>query len=337
LGLHALERLDGSPRWQPWRLPPAELATAASKELEAGARHAAGARFDFVTDVERVTIAFTGAEDSSALDVVVDGGLHARVPITLGEQSPVMDLPAGSHRLEIWLPQSGENLLGPIDLDGVGSVVASAPRPLRWVTYGSSITQCSEADGPSDTWPAIVATSLDWDLTNLGFGGQCHLDPVAARTIRDADYDVISLCIGINIYGAASFSERSLHSAICGFVETVREGHPGVPIVMMSPITAPSRESVFNQVGLTLSDVRRIVTHASQTLQRLGDEQLTLIEGRDVFGEADTRLLADDVHPTAAGYRLIAQRIAPVLRVAAGPPAANLATGSSVIGFGLSF
>jgi hypothetical protein len=143
LGLHALERLDGSPRWQPWRLPPAELATAASKELEAGARHAAGARFDFVTDVERVTIAFTGAEDSSALDVVVDGGLHARVPITLGEQSPVMDLPAGSHRLEIWLPQSGENLLGPIDLDGVGSVVASAPRPLRWVTYGSSITQCA--------------------------------------------------------------------------------------------------------------------------------------------------------------------------------------------------
>lgn len=327
LGLHMLERLDGAQRWQPWRLPRVGLATAASEALEAQARHAAGARFDFVTDAERMTIAFTGAEESSVMDVVVDGGLHARLPITTEDQSLSMDLPTGSHRLEIWLPQFGENLLGPVDLDGVRNVAASAPRSLRWATYGSSITQCRNADGPSETWPAIVASALDWDLTNLGFAGQCHLDPVAARTIRDADYDFISLCLGINIYGQSSFGARSLHSAICGFVETVREGHPGVPMVMISPIAAPHRESVPNQVGLTLSEVRRIVTHAGQTLQSLGDEQLTLIDGRDIFGEADAGLLADHVQPTAAGYRLMAERLAPVLRDAASPPAANLAPG----------
>jgi hypothetical protein len=326
-GLHSLEPLDGSEWFQPWRLPSAGLATAASEVLEDRARHASGARFRFVTDASSITMAITGADDSSAMDVVVDGDLLVRLPVVAGEQSLAVELPDGLRSLEVWLPQFGVNLLGPIDVEQASVVAASPPRTLRWATYGSSITQCRTAEGPSDTWPARVARLLDWELTNLGFGGECHLDSVAARTIRDADFEFISLCLGINIYGASSFSERALHSAICGFVETVREGHPGVPMAIMSPIAAPNLESVPNRVGLTLSDVRRIVTHAGETLQHLGEGPLTLIDGRQIFGDADAGLLGDDLHPTPAGYRVMAERLGPVLADAAGRSAANLPSG----------
>ncbi|MEV0398345.1 SGNH/GDSL hydrolase family protein [Polymorphospora rubra] len=149
---------------------------------------------------------------------------------------------------------------------------------VRWVTYGSSITQCHAAAGPSETWPALVARRLRWDLTRLGFSGECHLDPITARAIAERPADLISLCLGINVYGRGSFGPRTLAGQVSGFVQTIRGAHPSVPIVVISPIISPSRETLPNPAEMTLEDVREAVTGAVTTLRRHGDARLHLVE-----------------------------------------------------------
>jgi hypothetical protein len=255
-----------------------------------------------------------GAEDSSAIDVIVDGSLHDRRPIAGGAQKAKFDLPAGVHQLEVWLPQFGAGLVGFIELEDFGVLLPSPPAALRWGAYGSSITQCRTAEGPSETWPAIASRSLNWELSNLGFSGECHLDPIAASTIRDAGFDIISMCLGINIYRRSTFNARSLQPAVSGFIDTVRAGNPDTPIVVVTAIASPSNESVLNDARLTLEDVRAAIERSVDALRRRGDDLLTLVDGRELLGATDAALLVDGVHPSAEGYRLLAARITPYLR-----------------------
>nr|WP_239063336.1 GDSL-type esterase/lipase family protein [Streptomyces sp. SID13031] len=185
------------------------------------------------------------------------------------------------------------------------------PSGPRWITYGSSITQCTGAYGPSETWPALVARRHGWDLVALGFAGECHLDPIAARTIRDTPARLISLCLGTNIYGGETFGGRTLPGQVEAFISTVRDGHPHTPIVVITPLPAPSLEGKPNALGLTLDDIRACVELGARTLR---DPDLTLIDGRTILSTEEAQALyADDLHPNPDGYRLIADRLAPLL------------------------
>jgi hypothetical protein len=241
------------------------------------------------------------------VDVLVDGELHRRCEIQEGEQRIAVDLPGRSATVEIWLPQSGMIAVRALSFDGEAEPLA--PAGPRWITYGSSITQCAGAYGPSETWPALVARRHEWDLVALGFAGECHLDPVAARTIRDTPARLISLCLGINIYGGETFSGRTLPTQVEAFVSTVREGHPHTPLVVITPLLAPSLEGRQNAVGLTLDDVRACVKLGARV-----DPEVQVIDGRAVLSHDEARALyVDDVHPGPEGYRLIAERLAPRL------------------------
>jgi hypothetical protein len=307
--------------WAPWRLPPARIETAHAPALTGHARKPAGARIGMRTDatalsiaIERVDFDDESPEDPAHVDIVVDGRLAHRLPVAPGAGSVAAELPGGGKEVEIWLPHASCVRIGRITLGG-HSEVAPAPRSgSRWITYGSSITHCKAADGPSETWPALVARQNGWRLTCLGFGGQCHLDPLVARTIRDAEADLISMCLGINIYGGNTYNLRTLATNVSGFIETVRDGHPDTPIVVITPIMAPDREQQPNVAGMTLVEIREQVVAAVETLERLGDAHLAIIDGLEVLGAGETDLLTDRLHPSADGYRLMAERLAPRLR-----------------------
>ncbi len=280
------ELVDSVPR----RLPSTPLHQA----LEDVARMPAGVRLEFETTAS----AFAWNLDTTGdVDVVVDGELVSRSPTVR-----VTSLAEGRKQVRIWLPQSHHVRLGDFHLTGD---LIPLPEGPRWLTYGSSITQCRLAAGPSETWPALVATELGWSLRCLGFSGECHLDPAVARFIRDSEADVISLCVGVNIHGRATFSQRSLGPALDGFIRTIRDGHPHTPILLITPLHAPDREQQPNAVGLTLADVRAEITNAPHGLP--------VLDGRRVLGPADAHLLADGLHPNADGYRLIAKRLKPHL------------------------
>ncbi|MDA1075591.1 MAG: lipase, partial [Proteobacteria bacterium] len=105
-----------------------------------------------------------------------------------GDQDRVLfDNPAGKDAtLSLWLPHNAFIELRSLIIDDDASIAPPDPETrLRWWHHGSSISHCMEAEDPALIWPAHAAREADLAVTNLGFGGQCHLDQFIARTLRD--------------------------------------------------------------------------------------------------------------------------------------------------------
>ncbi|WP_147918819.1 GDSL-type esterase/lipase family protein [Ruania zhangjianzhongii] len=295
--------------YQPWRLPPERARRAHAPALVEMAQMAAGVRVELITDAAALRLPLTFSYDSpGTLDLTVDGELVDRRQLTDGSHTLTWDLPEGLHEVRIWLPQVGRTTVGMLELSG-GTTIEPLPARPRWVTYGSSISQCRLAAGPSETWPAIAATTRGWDLTCLGLSGQCQLDPIVERALESLEADVISLCLGINIHNAATFSERTFAAQASGFIERVRDSHPGVPIAVITPIGSPDRETTDNAVGLNLETMREALADVVAVLSE-DDEHLHLVDGLGVLDVDEAHLLADGLHPGAEGYRLMGTRLA---------------------------
>lgn len=230
--------------------------------------------------------------------------------------------------VEIWLPNNAAVEI--LDLTADAPMSAEpAPAAPRWTHYGSSISHCAEAESPLGTWPAAAARKLGLNLTSLAFGGSAHLDNFAARIIRDLDADLISLKIGINIINGDTMKRRTFIPAVHGFIDTIREAKPDVPVLVVSPIVCPMHETapgpttydfatgtfrpvpppVTNEdLGLLhLAEIRSIladiVSARSQT-----DPVLYYLDGLDLFGPDDAGDLPDGLHPNTKGYGRMAQR-----------------------------
>src|SRR6266704_1813796 len=105
-----------------------------------------------------------------------------------------------------------------------------------WLRHGSSISQGSNATTPARTWPAVAARLAGAELRNLGIGGSALADPFTARVMRDAPADLVSVKLGINVVNLDSMRLRSFVPAVHGFLDTIRDGHPTTPLVIISPI-----------------------------------------------------------------------------------------------------
>lgn len=273
----------------------------------------AGVRLAFRTTGASITGLLAIAGEASSVDLAVDGELRASAPLPGVESFTFDGLPDGDKLIELWLPQSGRFRLSALELDGDATVTSATRSGPRWTTYGSSISQCGAAESPAYTWPAIVARERELDLTCLGFGGQCHLDPMIARLIRDTPADVITICAGINIQGGASLNARSFGPALIGTVRTIREKHPDIPIGLISPIFSPPRETTANAVGFSLQMMRREVEAAVAALRSCDDANVHYFSGLDVFGPELAHLLPDDLHPDAEGYKALGRNFADVV------------------------
>ncbi|WP_051426299.1 GDSL-type esterase/lipase family protein [Jiangella gansuensis] len=310
--------VEHGPGWsRGWRLPLSRIELFPGDGLRSRAAMQAGVRLEFSTDATVISGSATVMDEADAtiVDLVVKGTYLASAPV-LGDGSftftglaPVMK------EVELWLPQYGDVRLTSLAVNA-GADVRRSPdtdRP-RLVTYGSSITQCRAAASPSRTWPALVAADLGMDLTCLGFGSECHVDPMIARLIRDRPADLVVTCLGINVYGSGTFTERSFLPAVLGFLSTVRDGHPGTPIVVISPIVSPDREAVAGPTGMTLAELRSYVEEAVALLAE-HDDGLHLIRGLEAFGPDQAHLLHDGLHPGPDGYVQLARSILGRLRV----------------------
>jgi hypothetical protein len=292
---------------QAWRIPFADRSLF-HPELAVRAAMPAGVRLQFRSDTRTLHLAYqTEGEEVKPLDVVIDGKLYASVPVAQQEEVTLRDLPAGEKRFALWLPQFGQFRLRTLGLDD-GASFEHGLEILKdnWMTYGSSITQCKAADSPTRTWPAIVAQRCQYNLTCLGYGGQCHLDPLVAQFMRDRDADFISLCVGINIHGG-SLGPRTFGPGIIGFIRILREKHVQTPIAVISPICSPPRETKPGATGLTLQAMRDEVRKAVEILRGHGDKNVHYVDGLQLFGPDAVHMLPDELHPDTAGYAHLAE------------------------------
>ncbi|MGF1447879.1 MAG: SGNH/GDSL hydrolase family protein [Opitutales bacterium] len=276
----------------------------------------AGVRLRFRTDSPVVELTCTLEPHDSfegRYDFRVNGDLaDTQVPVEAGPTTFRFEREGDGEALcEIWLA-----IFMPIQLESLRVAEGCSLEPvpdtrLKWLTYGSSITKCRTADGASLTWPAVAARQCDLNLTCLGFGGQCHLEAMVGRMLRDLPADIITLKLGINVYGASSLTPRTYPGAVIGLIQLIREKHTRTPIGLITPILSPEREAAPNNAGMTLEDYRVVNRDAFERLRALGDERLFLFEGPEVLlGLDDAHLLPDDLHPNGEGYQLMGRRAA---------------------------
>lgn len=342
------------------RSPDSGRAQLADRAFDFSSAVPSGVRLEMLTDATaleldaRLTVLLPPGMPSagSVFDLVVDGEL--REPVVATEQSTVVFDPATGdlqarpaepatvrfrlgprareRRVEIWLPVAPACTLTDIRIPEWASLLpAPASGPL-WAHYGSSISQCADAGRPTATWPAAVARSAGRSLLNLGLGGQCHLDPFMARAVRDLPASAISLELGINVLNADSMRERAFVAAFHGFLDTIRDGHPDTPVLIITPIVCPAAErrpgpTLVGSDGmvrtadrpaelalgaLTLTRIRELLHRHVERRRGNGDDRLRLVDGTALLGPDDVAELPDGLHPSAAGYARMAERLLPL-------------------------
>lgn len=295
----------------PWRIFHEEQDFYTPNLLEGVAEIPAGVRITFHTNSPTLMVEFSAAEDGLAFDLVIDKKLVKTIIPSLEEKTFTVDgLSSENKLIEIYLSQQQKVALKNVWIDEEAVWHTDSSERKKWIAYGSSITQCREAESPSQTWPAIAADKLDLALTCLGFSGQCQYETMIARTIRDTPADFISLCAGINTYGADCYNARTFQAAIIGFIKIIREKHKNVPIVLSSPIYGAFREETPNLVGYTLIEMRKQIKEIVEIFNKNGDNQLFYIDGLDILSEEHANLLPDDLHPNAEGYKMMGQNFA---------------------------
>ena len=237
-------------------------------------------------------------------------------------------LPAGMKDVEFWLPQQTPTELVALRADGV--VLEPLPDGRRrWVHHGSSISHCIDADGPTGTWPVVAAALGGVEVINLSQAGNALLDPYVARTIRDMPAGLISLKVGINVVGLSAFRLRTFGPAVHGFLDTIREGHPDTPLLLISPVSCPALELVPGPIttcpdgwlaalgdpavvaggALSLTVVRAELARIAAARQA-SDPHLHYLDGRELLGPNEADDLTDGLHPNAAAYRRMGKRFA---------------------------
>ena len=317
-------------------------------------------------DTIRTATVYRGASarPPGRYDLVVDGVLSAQhesgggdvitVDLTTGtgelEPGPARTvrfdgLPEASKRVEIWLPWNEPTLLVALRTDRPVTPLPTGERR-RWLHHGSSISHGSNADSPTGIWPAVAALRAGVDLINLGLGGSAVLDPFTARTMRDAPADLISVKLGINIVNTDLMRMRALTPAVHGFLDTVREGHPDTPLLVVSALWCGIHEetpgpAALDQAALAQGVVRfratgdpaevaagRLTLHTIRDelarivdQRRADDPHLHYLDGRALYAESDaaTLPLPDDLHPTPEAHRLIGARFADLVFDHEGP------------------
>ncbi|MFC8450438.1 GDSL-type esterase/lipase family protein [Kitasatospora sp. NPDC057223] len=312
-----------------------ELETRPTKTVWAGAPQERDGVYELLVDGRPVGQTTVPGGDIQQMEI---GGRARVIPGAPG-RARFSGLGDAVKDIEIWLPHTERTELIALHTDAPVDAPAPTGRA-TWLHHGSSISHCSETPNPTDTWPAVAARLAGVDLVNLGLGGNAMVDHFTARAIRDAPADLISLKLGINVVNADAFRLRSFGPAVHGFLDTVRDGHPDTPLLVVSPILCPpvedspgptladpdSPELRFITHGtpeetetgrLSLNSIRRELAHIT-ALRAKTDPHLHYLDGRELYGAGDYAALPlpDDLHPDTAGYRLIGERFA---RLALGP------------------
>ncbi|WP_248843623.1 GDSL-type esterase/lipase family protein [Streptomyces prasinus] len=358
---------------QPHRLPARARAQSTDGQLAMAEAQPSGVRLVLRTratavelDVLRTKMAYEGAppRPDGVYDLLIDGepAGQARAPggnVMLTDMAtgsaelkpgPVgtvrfAGLPERDKRVEIWLPYNEMTRLVALRTDAPVAPVAPGDRRV-WLHHGSSISHGSDAASPTTTWPALAASLGGVDLVNLGLSGSALLDPFTARAMRDTPADLISVKIGINLVNTDLLRLRAFAPAVHGFLDTIRDGHPTTPLLVVSPILCPLHEDTpgpslpdlstldegrlrFAAMGdpgeratgkLTLNVIREELARVVE--QRAAeDPSLHYLDGRELYGETDHAELPlpDALHPDAATHRRMGERFAELAFGTGGP------------------
>ena len=182
---------------------------------------------------------------------------------------------------------------------------ASLEHP-RIVFLGDSITQGWETTG-ADPWDEYFAPLQSFNMGVFGDRIQNLLWRLVDGALEGVEPEVVVLLIGTN--NSRFYSATEIVRGIHAVVDHVRDACPQASIVVLALLPRGSPNSAE----------RHIVGRVNRRLQdELKTRDATFVEIGDCFldesGEIPMTLMPDRLHPSSEGYRLLAERLYPMLR-----------------------
>jgi lysophospholipase L1-like esterase len=279
-------------------------------------------RLEFIGDAEAVEIAYRTTTDElgyrgdgagRTFSLFQAGEKVAEVPAALGEGVARLAARPGQPAV-VYLPEGMKPLV--LSITGDGGAIEPAPVQPRWLAYGDSLAEGWAASGPAAAWVAEAGRRYGLDVHNLGYAGAARGEMVSAEQLASIQgAAVISITHGTNCWTRIPFTAALMRDTTTAFLAIVRQGHPGVPIVVASPVVRPDAEETANRLGATLVDLRAAMEAATRERIDNGDERLSLVPGGEVL---TPDLLPDGIHPGDEGHRILAEVFGGAVRRALG-------------------
>ncbi len=185
----------------------------------------------------------------------------------------------------------------------------SNPAPV--VIYGSSITQGGCASRPGSAFPALLSRMLDRPFLNFGFSGSGKGEPeviAAIAAVRTPALFVLDY--------QANAGSAGIRDTLAGAIDTLRETHPSVPVLIVSRIRWNRERLVTGSDFLHDAEAEEAIAYQRTEAERrraAGDRLVFFLNGESLTGPDWHECTVDGVHPTDLGFHRMAEGLLPVI------------------------
>jgi lysophospholipase L1-like esterase len=148
---------------------------------------------------------------------------------------------------------------------------------------------------------------------NLGYAGARTRRALPRRETAALRADVISVSHGHQLLDAHAARPGAVPRRPRRILAIVRQRHPALPIVAVSPVLRVDAETTCNRLGATLADLRAAFEDVVRERMRGGDARLSLVPGLPLL---PAERFADGIHPDDEGHARLAAALGPLIRAA---------------------
>jgi hypothetical protein len=190
------------------------------------------------------------------------------------------------------------------------SAAPARPKTIKPIVfYGTSIVQGASASRAGIAYPSILSRKLNRPFVNLGFSGNCKMEPELAELLTELDPAVYVIDCLPNLSSGKEVEEKTPV-----FLEILRRKRPKTPIILVENIRYPDvfieerKNRIYTEKNAAFKRVyRRLIASGAKNIYYVPQQNLI---GTD--GEATI----DGVHPTDLGFFRLSAALEPYLRKA---------------------
>ena len=188
-----------------------------------------------------------------------------------------------------------------------GSTLTPLENPFRHriVFHGSSITHGSAASRAGMAWPARFAREYNLYCFNMGFAGNCKLQPEYARYLADTEADAFVFDTFSNP------TPQEIETRLNAFIDILREAHPTKPLIFVQTIRRERRN--FNLKAEAFEAEKQAVAERLLRERMKQDKHLYFIPSDNFLGD-DGLATVDGTHPNDLGFTRMLKEMTPPLR-----------------------
>ncbi|WPV01993.1 SGNH/GDSL hydrolase family protein [Mucilaginibacter sp. cycad4] len=194
------------------------------------------------------------------------------------------------------------------------------------LVYGTSIAQGACASRPGLAWTSILERALDRPLINLGFSGSGLLEKSVIDLMAEVDAKIYVLDCMPNM---ASFSDQEIETRLSVSIQTLKEKHPLVPILLVEHSGGNADGLLDTGRNAGYGHVNKILGQAYSKLMAAGTKGLYLLAGKEIGFDINSTV--DGLHPNDIGMEQYAVAYEKAIRTIINEPTGSYSTTRPVV------